>query len=85
MREMMKKSRNTQELFLNTAEKVCEEDTPDYAEWLKVKFEQGFDVDEMRLKLQTPLETEFNAICHLDPWFNNLLCKVYQCITRCLK
>ena len=47
-----------------------------YSAWMKDAFERGLDFDVVKGELQTPRENEFNAINHLDPWFNNALFKV---------
>ena len=50
-----------------------EENPKKYTDWITGLFAKNVVIDDLKDKMQTPTEFGFNAINHLDTWFNNML------------
>ena len=78
MKAMMKKSAKhmDRDTFVASAELLDEDDSKKFSTWMKSLFdEKQIDIVDLRGTMQKAEKGRLNAINHLDPWFNNVLCK----------
>ena len=73
-KSMMKKMRqNFNEQIKHSINLLELEKSTKYSDWIEKVFAKGIDIEDLRDDLHVPTDFGFNAICHLDTWFNNML------------
>ena len=72
-KSMMKNARQNLAGRLTKSVALLETEGNKYTNWITGLFAKNVVIDDLKDKMQTPTEFGFNAICHLDTWFNNML------------